>query len=544
METPDTRLVALHAENGSPHARLSSALAALERADWGLMLHGEAGLARQLSALVGAGTLRIDPRIGLSRDIFAAYGLALATIDADWRGARAVWLLEPTERDVKRAERSDVPIIADSTLAPGGGWLSQGAQYLVYRDGATLSGFGDLELSALFGVGKAPVRAAPAPSDLSLAMVLRDLATLPLRLARASRTTEQLAEQFGGAAQAAGPTALLLAPDSAADTLAPLGGVLAAARAVPAGTLLTPGVQSVSAARALLRQDMPARDKREDDTARPDPRAERRNRDPREFNREPARPDQNRPDNKPRPPQHNQPEQRGNRDQFPRDQSSREQRPRDQFPREQREEARPEAKPAEAKSAETRPVAEKPSEVATPLDYTPEIVFSDSLTQHAPTAGSADLTQISPVSSGPDEPDELPPLENAEEHIAAALHTQETVQEPAPQPEQGQPEQQEPSKPQEPDLNLPPDLPEAGAGELLSGLDEQQQRLYARLRDWRNAEAKRLEVSRFIVASNATLAEIVRQLPHTEEELRRVRGMGPERMRKYGAAILDTINRD
>ena len=38
---PDTRLVALHAERGDPHARLSGALAALEGADWGLTLAGE-----------------------------------------------------------------------------------------------------------------------------------------------------------------------------------------------------------------------------------------------------------------------------------------------------------------------------------------------------------------------------------------------------------------------------------------------------------------------------------------------------------------------
>ena len=60
---PDARLVALHAERGDPHARLAGALAALEGADWGLTLAGEAALARQLAALLGQGVLRVDERL-------------------------------------------------------------------------------------------------------------------------------------------------------------------------------------------------------------------------------------------------------------------------------------------------------------------------------------------------------------------------------------------------------------------------------------------------------------------------------------------------
>ncbi|MFD1732032.1 hypothetical protein ACFSC4_14720 [Deinococcus malanensis] len=56
-----------------------------------------------------------------------------------------------------------------------------------------------------------------------MALVLRDVATLPLRLARAARTTATLSERLGGAVQGAGPTALLLAPDAASDTPQALG---------------------------------------------------------------------------------------------------------------------------------------------------------------------------------------------------------------------------------------------------------------------------------------------------------------------------------
>ena len=154
--SPDARLPGLHAEAGDPHTRLAHALAALEGADWGLLVANEAALARQLAAQFGPGTLRVDARVPLSREVFASAGLALATVDADWRGARAVWLLEPDDRAFKRAQRAGVPVLVDATLAPGGGWLSREAALIVYRDGATLSGFGDVSLAAVFGSGSCP----------------------------------------------------------------------------------------------------------------------------------------------------------------------------------------------------------------------------------------------------------------------------------------------------------------------------------------------------------------------------------------------------
>ena len=61
------------------------------------------------------------------------------------------------------------------------------------------------------------------------------------------------------------------------------------------------------------------------------------------------------------------------------------------------------------------------------------------------------------------------------------------------------------------------------------------------MREWRNAEAKRQEISRFIVASNAALAEIARRVPYTLEDLAAVRGMGPARLGKYGEKILEVV---
>ena len=61
----------LHAERGEPQQRLAAALADLEGADWGLLLAGEAALARQLAALLGPGTLRVDGRLALDRAALA-----------------------------------------------------------------------------------------------------------------------------------------------------------------------------------------------------------------------------------------------------------------------------------------------------------------------------------------------------------------------------------------------------------------------------------------------------------------------------------------
>lgn len=151
----------------------------------------------------------------------------------------------------------------------------------------------------------------------------------------------------------------------------------------------------------------------------------------------------------------------------------------------------------------------------------------------------------------------------------AAASTQATLAEPvtlteAPtEAEAGQPDDQlgaqpdgsaespvttpEPITAPEPERPLLPDLPEHVAlsadtpAELTADLTTAQLAAFERLREWRNAEARRQEVSRFIIASNATLAELARRAPQTEPELREVRGMGPERVRKYADKILNML---
>ncbi|GHF40577.1 hypothetical protein HNQ07_001586 [Deinococcus metalli] len=552
---PDARLVRLHAERGDPQARLAGALADLEGAAWGVLLRDEAALARQLAALLGAGTLRVDARVRVNRDALAAAGLAAASVDGDWRGARAAWLLEPSGADLERARRAGVDVIVDGTLAPGGGWLTQGAALVVYRDSVTVTGHADAPLSAVFGAGRAPEVAAPAPSDLIVGLALRDVATLPLRLARAARTVTALADRLGGAAQGAGPTALLLAPDAAPDSDAPLGGVVASARSVPGGVLLCPGLEEPDTALALLRQDEAAVTARPAEPPRP---AEGRREEPR---REEPRRDDFRRDGR-----------SGGRD-FGRDRGGRDRRDfgRDGGGRGERPDtARPTQPDVPERFTFDAPDADAvPSAPAAEETWEPEIVYSDIV--------QPQVKLPIPVSSGPDAPnlgDELPDVLHQPEHVAAADEpdtaepaaaghdTAEASPAPAPATDVSAPVERRPERgrrgrdrtppaPTAPNAEgtaplIAPDLPvptpgDGGRDDPAATLSGEQAAVYARLREWRNAEAKRQEISRFIIASNATLAEIARRVPYTEADLKAVKGMGPERLRKYGEKILEVV---
>jgi DNA helicase-2/ATP-dependent DNA helicase PcrA len=60
----------------------------------------------------------------------------------------------------------------------------------------------------------------------------------------------------------------------------------------------------------------------------------------------------------------------------------------------------------------------------------------------------------------------------------------------------------------------------------------------AQLRAWRTARAKADAVPAYVIAHDATLEAIADARPSTIPALRRVRGMGPARLEKYGAEIL------
>ncbi len=65
--------------------------------------------------------------------------------------------------------------------------------------------------------------------------------------------------------------------------------------------------------------------------------------------------------------------------------------------------------------------------------------------------------------------------------------------------------------------------------------------LFAALREWRTARARDEGMPPYVIAHDATLAAIAEARPHTMAGLRRVKGMGPAKLEKYGDEILAVV---
>ena len=63
----------------------------------------------------------------------------------------------------------------------------------------------------------------------------------------------------------------------------------------------------------------------------------------------------------------------------------------------------------------------------------------------------------------------------------------------------------------------------------------------AALKEWRLTTARSDGVPAYVVATDALLAEIVDQHPTTIPGLRRIKGMGPSRLARYGAELLEIV---
>ena len=72
-----------------------------------------------------------------------------------------------------------------------------------------------------------------------------------------------------------------------------------------------------------------------------------------------------------------------------------------------------------------------------------------------------------------------------------------------------------------------------------AGTDEDP--LFAALREWRTTRAREEAMPPYVIAHDATLAAIAQTRPRTMAGLRRVRGMGPAKLEKYGDEILAVI---
>ena len=67
--------------------------------------------------------------------------------------------------------------------------------------------------------------------------------------------------------------------------------------------------------------------------------------------------------------------------------------------------------------------------------------------------------------------------------------------------------------------------------------------VFAALREWRTGVARDEAMPPYVVAHDATLAAIADARPRSLAALRRVKGMGPTKVEKYGDEILAVLER-
>ena len=64
------------------------------------------------------------------------------------------------------------------------------------------------------------------------------------------------------------------------------------------------------------------------------------------------------------------------------------------------------------------------------------------------------------------------------------------------------------------------------------------------LRRWRLGEAKKHRLPAFRILTDLTLLDVAARRPRTEAELAEISGIGPSRLARYGARILEIVRGD
>jgi len=73
------------------------------------------------------------------------------------------------------------------------------------------------------------------------------------------------------------------------------------------------------------------------------------------------------------------------------------------------------------------------------------------------------------------------------------------------------------------------------------GMDDAARECWEHLREWRAAIAKEHGIPAYVVFHDATLAELARERPDTEEALSRISGVGTRKLERYGADLLKLL---
>jgi DNA helicase II / ATP-dependent DNA helicase PcrA len=82
------------------------------------------------------------------------------------------------------------------------------------------------------------------------------------------------------------------------------------------------------------------------------------------------------------------------------------------------------------------------------------------------------------------------------------------------------------------------------AGEQQQTIEEspQDQSVSAELMSWRNITAAENNAPVYTVLTNKTIEQLSQKLPVTPEDLSKIDGIGPTKLMKYGAKILEIVN--
>ncbi|GAA1450773.1 ATP-dependent DNA helicase UvrD2 [Nesterenkonia lacusekhoensis] len=87
-------------------------------------------------------------------------------------------------------------------------------------------------------------------------------------------------------------------------------------------------------------------------------------------------------------------------------------------------------------------------------------------------------------------------------------------------------------------LSVPTEVKRRRCSECPARYDEA---LFERLREWRSAQAKELEVPAFMVFTDATLEVIAEKRPRSDEELLKVPGVGRSKLEKHGESVKQVL---
>jgi ATP-dependent DNA helicase RecQ len=82
----------------------------------------------------------------------------------------------------------------------------------------------------------------------------------------------------------------------------------------------------------------------------------------------------------------------------------------------------------------------------------------------------------------------------------------------------------------------------AVASDPSASLSEDQRALEDKLRAWRKSESEKMGLPQFFVLGTSTLRSIVMERPRTLKQLQGIQGIGPEKLDRFGASILEVCN--